>query len=233
MGEHIYLPMFDNPAVTTSYPPAVVSQFMKIAKAAAERGFTIQEHTMSDTTITDLLNEFEVLNEKVPIKTLRWNLAHVFGITPKSIMRAKALGLTVGVHSVAMYSQSNSRTVPPIRTIQDSGIAWGLGSDSTIVAHYQPFVTLGWAVTGRALNGRKVLDETISREEALIAHTRSNAYLLFKEDAIGSLEVGKLADLVALDRDYMTIPADEIIKIEPVLTMVGGRVVFETPKAAP
>ena len=213
MGEHIYLPMFDNPAVTTSYPPAVVSQFMKIAKAAAERGFTIQEHTMSDTTITDLLNEFEVLNEKVPIKTLRWNLAHVFGITPKSIMRAKALGLTVGVHSVAMYSQSNSRTVPPIRTIQDSGIAWGLGSDSTIVAHYQPFVTLGWAVTGRALNGRKVLDETISREEALIAHTRSNAYLLFKEDAIGSLEVGKLADLVVLDRDYMTIPADEIIKL--------------------
>ena len=77
-----------------------------------------------------------------------------------------------------------------------------------------------------------MIDEPVSREEALIAHTRSNAYLLFKEDDIGSLEVGKLADLVVIDRDYMTIAADDIINIEPILTMVGGRVVFDTLQQA-
>ena len=56
---------------------------------------------------------------------------------------------------------------------------------------------------------------------------RSNAYVLFKERLIGSLEVGKLADLVVLDRDYMSIPADDIVNIAPLLTMVGGRTVFD------
>ena len=61
----------------------------------------------------------------------------------------------------------------------------------------------------------------------LIAHTRSNAYLLFKEQDIGSLEVGKFADLVVLDKDYMTVPENEIYYIESELTMVGGRIVYD------
>jgi predicted amidohydrolase YtcJ len=116
---------------------------------------------------------------------------------------------------------------PPIRAIQDSGIVWGLGTDATIVAHYQPFITLGWVVTGKSINGQTVIENPITREEALIAHTRANAFLMFKEDDIGTLEVGKFADLVVLDRDYMSVPADEIFNIESVLTMVGGRVVYE------
>ena len=104
---------------------------------------------------------------------------------------------------------------------------WGLGTDATIVAHYQPFISLGWAVTGKGIAGSVFLDQTVSREEALIAHTRSNAHLLFKEDDLGSLEAGKFADLVVLDRDYLTVPEDEIFEIRPVLTMVGGRVVFD------
>ena len=60
----------------------------------------------------------------------------------------------------------------------------------------------------------------------LIAHTRQNARFVFREKQIGSLEVGKLADLVVLDRDYLTVPADDIRNIASVLTMVGGRVVY-------
>ena len=227
LSEHIYLPFFDNPNTTASYPAAVVTEYMKIAKAAAEGHVNIQEHTMANVTVRDLLAGFEALSQTVSIKDLRWNLAHVFTITPDSIARAKALGLTLSVHSVAMYVDENAGSIPPIKTIQDSGIPWGLGTDSTIVAHYQPFITLWWAVTGHALNGKTVLGQTITREQALIAATRSNAYLLFKEKQLGSLEVGKLADLVVLDRDYMTIPADDIVKIQPKMTMVGGRVVFE------
>ena len=105
-------------------------------------------------------------------------------------------------------------------------IVFGLGTDATIVSHYSPFVTIGWVVSGLDAGGNKVLDETLTREEALIAHTRSNAYLFFQEKSLGSLEAGKQADLVVLDRDYLTVPAAEIKRIRPTLTMVGGRVVY-------
>ncbi len=94
-------------------------------------------------------------------------------------------------------------------------------------------MTLGWVVSGLDVGGNKVLDQTLTREEALIAHTRSNAYLFFQEKNLGSLEVGKQADLVVLDRDYMTVPAAEIRRIKPTLTMVGGRVVFDASAQRP
>ena len=71
------------------------------------------------------------------------------------------------------------------------------------------------------------LEYTEGSEEALIAHTRSNAYILFMERDLGTLETGKLADLVVLDRDYMTIPADDMRNLKPLMTMVGGKVVHE------
>jgi len=69
--------------------------------------------------------------------------------------------------------------------------------------------------------------QTISREEALIAHTRANAVFLFQEANLGSLAPGKYADLLVLDRDYLTVPADEILAIKPLLTMVGGKTVYD------
>ena len=60
-----------------------------------------------------------------------------------------------------------------------------------------------------------------------IAHTRRNAWFVFQEKNLGSLEPGKLADLLVLDRDYLTVPADEIKNVAPVLTMVGGRIAYE------
>ena len=118
---------------------------------------------------------------------------------------------------------------PPLRLIQNSGLAWGLGSDSNGAAPSNPFYTLGWAVTGKMLGGKRVLRQTITREEALIAHTRSNAYFVFRESYLGSLEPGKYADLLVLDRDYLSIPADDIMKIKPLMTMVGGKRVFQSP----
>ena len=225
LGEHVYLPFFDNPGRTEAYSDDIIANFMKIATAAAEGGFHIHEHTMADVTVDSLLGPMEQLNERIPLAPLRWSLAHVFTIEPETIQRSLDLGLTLAIHSVAMYGTPERQ--PPLRQIEDSGIVWGLGTDSTIVAHYQPFITLGWTVSGKSINGNQVIDEPVTREEALIAHTRSNAYLMFKEDDIGSLEVGKLADLVVLDRDYMTVPADDIFDLESVLTMVGGRVVYD------
>ncbi len=84
-----------------------------------------------------------------------------------------------------------------------------------------------FAVTGEMVGGRKVNRQSITREEALIAHTRSNALFLFQEGNLGSLAPGKYADLLVLDRDYLTLPVGEIKDIKPLITMVGGKVVYD------
>ena len=93
-----------------------------------------------------------------------------------------------------------------------------------------PFYTLWWAVTGKMLGGKQVIRQTISREEALIAHTRSNAPFMFQEANLGSLAPGKYADLLVLDADYLRVPADRIKSLKPLMTMVDGRIVFEAGK---
>ena len=71
------------------------------------------------------------------------------------------------------------------------------------------------------------LRQPVSRQEALVAHTRSNAFVLFQESRLGSIEAGKLADMIVLDRDYFSVPADQIKDIQSVLTVAGGRVAFD------
>jgi predicted amidohydrolase YtcJ len=116
--------------------------------------------------------------------------------------------------------------MPPLRLVSGSGLAWGLGTDGTRAAQVNPFITLWWAVTGRSLGGDVVLDEPISREQALVAHTRSNAKLMFRESHLGSIRPGLLADMVVLDLDYLTVPEEQIKDIRPVATIVGGKVVY-------
>jgi|GEM_PF-104096 predicted amidohydrolase YtcJ/acetyl esterase/lipase len=225
VGEHVYLPMFDLPNVTEPYPDEVVADFGRVSRAAAEGGFRINEHSMMDVTIGSILDAWEEINEDIPLAPLRWSLEHVLTISDESIERAKNLGVTMAVHSVAANMPPFLQ--PPVAKFEESGVVWGLGTDASVVAAYQPFLTLGWVVSGKSLNGSTLIEDTLSREAALIAHTRSNAFLLHKDEDLGSLEVGKLADLVVLDRDYMTVPADEIVDIQPVMTMVGGRVVYQ------
>ena len=120
--------------------------------------------------------------------------------------------------------------MPPFRHVQDSGIPWGLGSDATAVTTSNPFYTLGFAVTGKMVGGAQVNRQTITREEALIAHTRANAAFVFREGDLGSLQSGKYADMLVLDDDYLTVPADSIKDLKPVMTIVGGRIVYDAKK---
>ncbi len=234
LGEHVYGPMHDSSNTVESYPDEVWDEYMKLATVAAEGGWHIHEHVMAERTIIDFLDRLEALNETVPITDLRWTLAHVLTVTEETIQRARELGLTAAVHGQAVHQarpivprgDATRPPIPPMAAFEDSGMIWGLGTDTGVVSHYQPFVTLMWAATGLGIDGTLIHPDPVGREAALVAHTRSNAYLMFKEDDLGTLEAGKLADLVVLDRDYMTVPAHEIKDIEPVMTMVGGEIVY-------
>ena len=116
-----------------------------------------------------------------------------------------------------------------LRTIQNSGIMWGFGSDGSRANQILPFTTL--CVGRHRQDGRRHAGasptQTISREDALIAHTRSNAFFVFQEDNLGLDPAGQAGRPVVLDRDYLTVPADQIKDIKSVMTMVGGRVVYD------
>jgi predicted amidohydrolase YtcJ len=226
LAETLYRPFFDLAPRKDPWPAEIMNEYGKLATAAARGGWHIHEHVINNSAVNDLLDTLERVNKTQRIDGLRWTMGHVYDISPANIARAKALGMTLGVHGAAMQAAAHM----PLRKIADSGIVYGLGTDATVVSHYSPFVTLGWLVSGLDAGGNRVLDETLTREEALIAHTRSNAYLFFQEKALGSLDVGKQADLVVLDRDYMTVPAAEIKRLHPTMTMVGGRVVFSATK---
>ena len=225
IGEHVFLPFFDLPGFKDVYSDEILTEFGRISRVAAENGYKINEHTLMDQTINSAMDEWERINEDIALAPLRWTLEHLIDMQEDTIKRAKALGLTTAVHGVAMTMPAALQ--PPMREMQDLGLIWGLGSDASIVAHYQPFITLGWAVSGKTITGVEVTDAPVTREEALVAHTRSNAYLLHKENDIGSLEIGKFADLVVLDKDYMTVPEEDIFHIESLLTMVDGRIVYD------
>ena len=215
--------------------PEDLAQMMRIVRALAEKGIYLNSHVEMVNVIDAFLDQYEALNREAPIRGLRWSFSHLDQITDAQLARMKKLGMNAQIHSrpliqgVLMHRIHGDAAwdMPPFRRVQDSGITWGLGSDATAVTTSNPFYTLSFAVTGKMIGGHHVNRQSVTREEALIAHTRSNALILFQEGNLGSLAPGKYADLLVLDRDYFTVPADQIKDIKPLMTMVGGRVVYQ------
>ena len=235
-GETIYAPVTTQLLRKESnLKPDDFAQARRVAQALAERGIYLNAHVEMTDAINAFLDMYEAINREKPIKGLRWSLSHLDQVTPEQLERMKRLGLNAQIHTrpliqgVLMHRVHGDKayTMPPFRLIQDSGILWGLGSDATAVTTSNPFYNLSFAVTGKMVGGHKVNHQTVTREEALIAHTRSNAVIVFQEGNLGSLQPGKYADLLVLDRDYLTVPEDDIKDLKPVITMVGGRVVYE------
>jgi predicted amidohydrolase YtcJ len=135
-----------------------------------------------------------------PVIALRWSVTHAEGITAAHLDRARRLGVTVQLPSQGVIG-ATAAAPAPLRLLRDSGLSWGLGTDGTRAARVSPFVTLWRAATGQSLGGERTLDAPLTREEALIAHTRRNAHLMFRENDLGSIRPGLLADLLVLDRD--------------------------------
>jgi predicted amidohydrolase YtcJ len=220
-------------------PQTAWDEWGRWARAAALAKAPIIIHTVTEQQVEGHLREVEKIAKDINIRGHRWAFMHMEGVNQNQIERMKALNMFIAVHPRETVSGGflhraqgdKAFAMPPLREIQDSGIMWGLGTDAFEVNQYRPFQTIHWAVTGKMVGGTVVNTHTVTREQALIAHTRSNAFLFFRENDLGSIQKGRFADLVVIDRDYLTIPADQIEQIKPVLTMVGGKIFFDTTGA--
>ena len=219
-------------------PPATWNEWGRMAKAVAQAGIPVMIHTTQEWTIEEQLKQVEAFAGEVPVRGKRWAFMHMEQVTPNQLERLRKLGMWVAIHprgviaGAAFVRRFGERgyAMPNLKSVQDSGVHWGFGTDAFEVNQYRPFNTIGWAVTGKLLgaaNGKVVMKYPISREDALVAHTRNNAYFMNRENDLGSIAAGKLADMFIADRDYLTVPADDIRLIKSVMTIVGGRVVYD------
>ena len=200
-------------------------------RLVAQAGWRNENAVQNLAALTQVVDAYEAVNKEFDITRLRWCVHHVPEVTADLLSRLKALGCGVQMGAYRWVTSNDPKVVvgPPFRTIFDHGIQVGIHGDGVHIAPLSPWLHIYYAVTGVNSFGAKVNgDQQLTRAEALRTFTRNNAWFLRMEDKIGSLEVGKLGDLVVLDRDYFTIPDADIRKVRAVLTVVDGRVVHES-----
>ena len=231
IGERVTWGLYNNDTPSTQQ----IQAFVDVARWAANRGLTLTAHWNNDRSVHHLLDIFERVDRDVPIRGLRWSIAHLHDASAVSLQRMKALGvgwlMQNGLYFAAssfVATRPGIERSPPIKTALELGVQVGGGTDAHRVMSHHPFVSLRWMIDGRTVEGLPTRHraELPSREDALRLYTRGSAWFAFDEDARGSLEAGRLADLAVLDRDYLTVPLAEMAATRSLLTMVGGRIVY-------
>ncbi|MBW7971473.1 amidohydrolase [Bradyrhizobium sp. BR 10289] len=232
IGERITGAMYNNNAPDA----AAKDKFLEIVRWAARQGLTVTIHWQEDKSVHELLDLYDEVNKETPIAPLRWSIAHLDNATPETLLRMKALGIGwtmqdamyLGGDRIVAQAGEAARSMPPIVTALRTGVHVGAGTDAHRVASYNPFVALQWMLDGKTVGGlpTRGADETPSREDALRLYTVGSAWFCFDETRRGTLEIGKLADFAVLDRDFMSVPVEEIGATASLLTVVGGKVVY-------
>jgi len=221
VGEQVAQPYFDAEGQPTP-------QYEAAVQLTAERGWTLQVHV---NELDDQLRHaavWERVNVHTPLAPLRWTMAHVPGIDRPMLDRLKALGVGVSIRGL-QYLSEGDRVLPPIRTIVESGIHASFGSDGP--TPMSPWRHMYSIVTGKNHAGKLIAGgQTLSRMEALRLYTINGAWFSFDENKLGSIETGKLADVVVLSDDFLDparVPDEAIKNLRSVLTIVGGRIVHD------
>ena len=211
-------------------PPA---NYQTALEFIASHGWAFQQHSLSAAEDELTVSTFEAVNAKTPIASLHWSIAHAPQITKEHLARLKAIGAGIAVHPFE-YLASGSGGGPPLRTILDSGIHVGAGSDSAQISTLDPWLMIYYMVTGKNAADQPVnAGQQITRMEALRLYTAENPWFLHEEDKLGSIEPGKFGDLVVLSADYTDpkkVPDDAIRSLKSVMTIIDGRVVYDAAK---
>jgi hypothetical protein len=204
-----------------------------VAHLAAELGWTVGAHACGGGAMDLLLEIYEEVDRVIPLRDRRWTILHAFHPTARTFEQCRRLGLVVGVQQTLLYNlapnftkywgRERTEQSNPQRSWLDEGFELAGGIDGTPF----PILLAIWSSVTRGTRDAGVVgpEQRISREEAIRMYTIGSARMTFEEGVKGSLEPGKLADLIVLDRDVLTCPEDEIKDAQVLVTVVGGRVV--------
>jgi predicted amidohydrolase YtcJ len=204
--------------------------FVDACEFAAANGWTLTQHSSTLAEIQFHISAYAAAALRGPIDKFRWSLCHVNNITDDMIQDVVKLGIAVNIQGTS-YTSAGGATPsgPPFRKLLDAGIPAGGGSDATNVAALNPWLMMYFMTTGKNNAGAVINPgQTISRLEALRLYTIGSAYLSFDDDRLGTIEKGKLADLVVLSDDPLTVSDDKLRKISSVLTLQAGKVVHRS-----
>ncbi|HMJ31673.1 MAG TPA: amidohydrolase family protein [Xanthobacteraceae bacterium] len=220
------------PFATPSSPDnyAVWYESQRLVAKARWRNENAQTNTAA---IQQVVETYEAMDAEFGIKELRWGVQHVGMATPDQLARLKALNCGVSMSGFTWLngvpSASGAPLGPLYPQILASGIPAGMHEDGVHIAPHNPWFALHYATTGLNVLGQQINPgQQISRQQALYAYTRGNSWYLNREDDLGSIEKGKLGDLVVLDRDYFAVSDAAMRRTSPILTVVDGKVVHDT-----
>ncbi|HWB11954.1 MAG TPA: amidohydrolase [Pirellulales bacterium] len=227
-----------------------------MVRAAVENGLQFTAHSVGDAAVQALLDAYEEVNRSLPVAATRPCITHSNFMSREAIDQAARLGVMVDIQPAWLYLDTRTllaqfgydrlRYFQPLKTLFAAGVTAGGGSDHMqkigslrSINPYDPWLAIWVTLTRRARWHDAPLhpEEALSREQAIRFYTINNARIMFLDDRMGSLEPGKLADFIVIDRDLLTCAVDEIRDTKVLGTYCGGAVVNGAgdgrPSAAP
>ena len=219
----------------------------EIVQATIENGLQFTAHSVGDGAVHNLIDAYEAVSKSLPIRETRPCITHCNFMSREAVERMARLGIVADIQPAWLYLDTRTLTAQfgyerlryfqPLRTCFELGVPVGGGSDHMqkigsfrSVNPYNPFLAMVTAITRRAkgYEGQLHPEEALSREQAIRFYTANNAYILFLDKEVGSLESGKQADLIVVDRDLLTCPEDQIRDTKVLQTYLAGKLVHET-----
>lgn len=217
----------------------------EIFKATIQNGLQPTAHSVGDGAVTAMVDAYSEINNEMPVREARPCISHSNFMTADAIRRMKDLGIVADLQPPWLYLDGatlrkqfgNERLTyfQPYKSLAEAGVTVGGGSDHMqkiggfrSINPYNPFLGMWITLTRQPRWTNEPLhpEQRLTREQAIRLYTINNAYLMFQEKQKGSLEKGKLADFIVLDRDILTCPVEQVKEIQVERTFLGGKQVF-------
>jgi predicted amidohydrolase YtcJ len=223
-------------------------RLLPMVRAAVEAGLQFTAHSVGDGAVHTLLSVYDEVDKTAPVRSTRPCVTHSNFMSREAVDMLKRLGVSVDIQPAWLYLDTRTlvkqfgydrlRYFQPLRSIFEAGGIAGGGSDHMqkigslrSINPYNPFLGMWTTLTRKArwYEGALHAEEALTREQAIRFYTINNAYILFREEQVGSLESGKLADFIVLDRDILNSPVDDIKGTQVLATYLDGKRIYERP----
>ncbi len=237
---YMYEP-YEGDAELVAFNRLSVDDLHRYFRTAQELGWDVGIHCCGDHAQDLAVDALATVAREVPRPDARHSIIHAYFPTPRALDQMAHYRIAAVIQPTFIYwegdalfrdvGERRAQNYKPVRKYLDHGVVVTASSDEPSTVSVNPFVALYTLVTRKNKLGQYVApQEAISRQEALQLYTLGGTWLTREERLKGTIEIGKLADMAVLDRDYFAVPDEEIKDIQADMTIVGGKVVWERNK---